>query len=300
MRPWLWRRVSARRRLRPPRRRRGTCESSDPPWSDLHSVRQGPRLGSGYSRAPASGITSVPGSLSMCEHTLHPSPGFVVTFSVAMVRRRRNEDSAGPDVTELAALADGSLAPERHAALEAQVAASLELTDRLAEQERAVVFARSAAAEVRAPAALRARIEAQRRVRRMPVSRRVSLVGASATAVLLVAIGLAVFRSNSSGERFQAALAPTLLSPGANGEATLTKTSSGWRIELDATGLPRLEGSRFYEAWLRNAAGMLVPIGTFNEARNVTLWAGVSPKVFATLTVTRERSDGDQASSGEK
>ena len=134
----------------------------------------------------------------------------------------------------------------------------------------------------------------------MPVSRRVSLVGASATAVLLVAIGLAVFRSNSSGQRFQAALAPTLLSPGANGEATLTKTSSGWRIELDATGLPRLEGSRFYEAWLRNAAGTLVPIGTFNEARNVTLWAGVSPKVFATLTVTRERSDGDQASSGEK
>jgi len=134
----------------------------------------------------------------------------------------------------------------------------------------------------------------------MPVSRRVSLVGASATAVLLVAIGLAVFRSNFSGQSFQAALAPTLLSPGANGEATLTKTSSGWRIELDATGLPRLEGSRFYEAWLRNAAGTLVPIGTFNEAHNVTLWAGVPPKVFTTLTVTRERSDGDQASSGEK
>lgn len=134
----------------------------------------------------------------------------------------------------------------------------------------------------------------------MPVSRRVILVGASATALLLVAIGLAVFRSNSSGERFQAALAPTGLSPGASGGATLTMTSSGWRIELDATGLPRLEGSRFYEAWLRNAAGVLVPIGTFNEGRNVTLWAGVSPKVFTTLTVTREQTDGDQASSGEK
>ena len=217
-----------------------------------------------------------------------------------MVRRRRQEDSAAADVAELAALADGSLAPERRAALEARVAASPELADRLAEQERAVVFARSAAAEVEAPAALRARVEAQRPARRMSVSRRVMLVGASATAVLLVAIGLAVFRSNSSGERFQAALAPTRLSPGASGEATLTKTSSGWRIELDATGLPRLEGSRFYEAWLRNAAGMLVPIGTFNEGRNVTLWAGVSPKVFTTLTVTRERSDGDQASSGEK
>ena len=45
---------------------------------------------------------------------------------------------------------------------------------------------------------------------------------------------------------------------------------------------------------------MLVPIGTFNEGRKVTLWAGVSPKDFPTLTVTRERADGDQASSGEK
>ena len=138
----------------------------------------------------------------------------------------------------------------------------------------------------------------QRRPRRAPVSRRVVLVGAAAAAVVLVAI--AVFRSSSSAERFHAALAPTGLVSGAKGEATLTKTSSGWRIRLDATGLPRLQGSRFYEAWLRNRAGVLVPIGTFNEGRNVTLWAGVSPKAFTTLTVTRERADGDQASSGEK
>ena len=45
---------------------------------------------------------------------------------------------------------------------------------------------------------------------------------------------------------------------------------------------------------------MLVPVGTFNEGRKVTLWAGVSPKDFPTLTVTREQADGDQASSGEK
>jgi len=45
---------------------------------------------------------------------------------------------------------------------------------------------------------------------------------------------------------------------------------------------------------------VLVPIGTFNEGRNVRLWAGVSPKLFATLTVTREQADGDQTSSGEK
>ena len=48
------------------------------------------------------------------------------------------------------------------------------------------------------------------------------------------------------------------------------------------------------------AAGVLVPIGTFNEGRNVTLWAGVSPKNFPTLTVTREQANGVQTSSGEK
>ena len=90
------------------------------------------------------------------------------------------------------------------------------------------------------------------------------------------------------------------MAPRAAGEATLTKTSSGWRIELDATGLPRLDNGRFYQAWMRNGAGVVVPIGTFNEGEDVTLWAGVSPKDFPTLTVTRERADGDQTSSGEK
>ena len=43
-----------------------------------------------------------------------------------------------------------------------------------------------------------------------------------------------------------------------------------------------------------------MPLGTFNEARNVTLWAGVSPLSYRVLTVTRERADGNEASSGEK
>ena len=82
--------------------------------------------------------------------------------------------------------------------------------------------------------------------------------------------------------------------------ACVTRTPSGWRIHLQATGLPRLEGTRFYEAWLRNSTGVLVPIGTFNDGRDVTLWAGVSPASFRVLTVTREQTDGNQASSGEK
>lgn len=216
------------------------------------------------------------------------------------MRRRRQDEARGQETAELAALADGSLGPERRAALEARVAASSELADRLAEQRRAVALARSAAAEIEAPAALRARIEAQRRPRRVPVSRRLVLSGAAVAAVLAVAVGVAVVRSNPSEQHFEAALAPTGLVPTARGDATLTKTSSGWRIELDATGLPRLQDGRFYEAWLRNAAGVLVPTGTFNDGRDVTLWAGVSPKDFTTMTVTREQADGDQGSSGEK
>jgi len=202
---------------------------------------------------------------------------------------------------ELAALADGSLAPEHRAELEARIEASPILADRLAEQERAVGLLRGAGDEVEAPAGLRARLDAQRSARTVRTPRRLALGGVAAAAVAAAAIvAVVVVGSGSSGTRFQAALGPTPLAPGASGEATLTRTTSGWRIHLDATGLPRLEGDRFYEAWLRGSKGVLVPIGTFNEARNVTLWAGVSPASYKVLTVTRERADGNQASSGEK
>jgi anti-sigma-K factor RskA len=217
------------------------------------------------------------------------------------MRRGRQDETGDREIAELAALADGSLAPERRAALEAQVAESAELADRLGEQQRAVALARSAAAEVEAPAALRARVEARRRASRRAAPRRVVLIGTAAAAVVAaVVVGVNVLGSSTSGETFHAALSATQLVPGASGEATLTKTSSGWRIELDTTGLPRLDGGRFYEAWLRRRDGVLVPVGTFNEGRGVTLWAGVSPVNFTTLTVTREQADGDQGSSGKK
>jgi hypothetical protein len=216
------------------------------------------------------------------------------------MRRRRQDEAVVQETFELAALADGSLGPERRAALEARVAASPELADRLAEQQRAVALVRGAAAEVEAPAPLRARIAAERLPRRAWRPSRLVLAGAAATATLAVALGIILLGSGTAAQRFHAELAAAGALPAARGEATLTKTDSGWRIELDATGLPRLDGGRFYEAWLKNAAGVLVPIGTFNEGRQVTLWAGVSPKDFPMLTVTREQADGDQASSGDK
>jgi len=213
--------------------------------------------------------------------------------------RRRRDDQAGPDeFVELAALADGTLGAERRAALETRVAASPELAARLAEQQRALALIRSAADEVEAPASLRVRTQGQARPRAgIP---RFAAAGIAVAAAAAAVIAITVVTTGSSAERFHAALGSTGLVPGAQGEATLTKTTSGWRIELDASGLPRLDNGRFYEAWLQNSAGVLVPIGTFNEGRNVTLWAGVSPKDFTALTVTRERADGDQASSGKK
>jgi anti-sigma-K factor RskA len=200
------------------------------------------------------------------------------------------------DPAELAALADGSLDRRRRAAVEARVAGSAELAELLSEQQRAIALTRRAAAEVEAPAVVRARIEA-RRPRRI---RRGAVIGAFATTAAVAAAVVGALDSKTSGEPLHAALRPTGLVANARGEATLRQTSSGWRIQLEASGLPRLAGGRFYEAWLRDPAGALVPIGTFNDGTNVTLWAGVSPKTFRLLTVTRERADGDQASSGEK
>ena len=109
-----------------------------------------------------------------------------------------------------------------------------------------------------------------------------------------------VTSSGSSPPELQFAMVVqgTPLAPGAHGSATLTKKTSGWEIKLNATGLPRREGRQFYQAWLKNAAGVLVPVGTFNDARNVTLWSGVPVTKFRSLTVTQQVANGNPKSSG--
>jgi hypothetical protein len=216
-----------------------------------------------------------------------------------MSMRPRVGEAGREEPIELAALADDSSAPERRAALETAVAASPGLSDRLDEQRRALALTRGVAAGVEAPPGLRARVEAWDRARRRSAVERVAFGGAVTAAAVAAVAAVLVLRSGTPGERFHAALAATSLAPGATGAATLTKRPSGWRVELRASALPRLDRGRFYEAWLEDAAGVLVPIGTFNDVRDVTLWAGVSPRQFRTLTVTREQADGNQAASGD-
>ncbi len=133
--------------------------------------------------------------------------------------------------------------------------------------------------------------------------RRLLTAVAGIAAAAAIAVGIAIGVSSGGGSRpltYQAALAGTSLDPGAVGEATLTKTVSGWRVLLHATGLPRLDNGQYYQAWLKSPSGVLVTIGTFNQPDNVTLWSGVPPTDFPTLTVTRQRANGNPTSSGLK
>lgn len=136
--------------------------------------------------------------------------------------------------------------------------------------------------------------------RKLGLRRPMFAIAGVAAAAVAVLVAVSASNRSPSPQRFAMVVSGTPLAPAARGSATLTKTDSGWRIELTATGLPRLAHGRFYEAWLKNAAGVLVPVGTFNEARKVTLWAGVPPPEFPSLTVTRQRADGNPVSSGER
>jgi len=126
-------------------------------------------------------------------------------------------------------------------------------------------------------------------------------------AVLVAVVAGITALSNSGGGspspatlQFAMVVNGTSLAPGAHGSATLTKMSSGWQVELSATGLQHLTNGRYYQAWLKNSAGVLVPIGTFNDAVKVTLWSGVPVTQFRTLSVTRQEANGNPASSGER
>ena len=138
---------------------------------------------------------------------------------------------------------------------------------------------------------------------RWRLRRPVLAFGGLATAAAAVAVALVIALGGGSANQplqFAMVVSGTPLAPGAHGSGTLTKTVSGWRIELSATGLPHLDNGRYYQAWLKNSAGILVPVGTFNDGRKVTLWSGAPVTKFRTFTVTRQMANGNPASSGQR
>ena len=114
----------------------------------------------------------------------------------------------------------------------------------------------------------------QERPARRRFTRPAFLVAAAAAVVAVALSAVLMLRDPRRSRGSMSRCAATELAPGASGNAVMLKTDSGWEIQLDANGLPRLDNGQFYQAWLRNADGVLVPIGTFNEGTDVILWVG--------------------------
>jgi Anti-sigma-K factor rskA, C-terminal len=71
-------------------------------------------------------------------------------------------------------------------------------------------------------------------------------------------------------------------------------------VTVDAHGLPPLAGAEYYQAWLKDDAGVRVPIGTFTSSDDhVTMWSGVSPESFSTMWVTVETTDDSSGPSSD-
>jgi hypothetical protein len=195
----------------------------------------------------------------------------------------------------------GSLSPEERAELD-ELRSILEAPGTWEEPDPSVedrIVAAIAAEAQRKPAlAPRKKLFRHRLAPPRPL---VAVGGLAAAAVAAIVITIAVTTSGGTQPlHFAMAVSGTDLAPGAHGLASLTKESDGWRIQLSVTGLPRRDNGLYYEAWLKNAAGILVPVGTFNNARHVTLWSGVPVTQYRTLTVTQQRANGNPASSGKR
>ncbi len=168
-----------------------------------------------------------------------------------------------------------------------------------ARRTRPVESAPVAPAAPQAPATPQA---PRRRGFRWPFRRPGLVLGgfATAAAAIVVAIVIAVGGSSSSPLQYAMGVSGTSHAPGAHGSGTLTKMTSGWEIQLSATGLPHLANGRYYQAWLKNAAGILVPVGTFNDAEHVILWSGAPVTQFRSFSVTEQLANGNPVSSGRR
>ena len=134
---------------------------------------------------------------------------------------------------------------------------------------------------------------------------RPALLGAAAAIVFL--FGGVVVLSALSGvddvDTFSSELTSTGLIADVGGDIEISPLDSGLRIDLVAPGLPRRDGGAFYEAWVRTVDGELIPVGTFHDADDVILWAGIELDRIDLFTITletaQEPKSPDQASSGD-
>ena len=107
-----------------------------------------------------------------------------------MPSRTDHPEPSAAELADLSALADGTLDPARRASVEVHIAASPELSALYAREKRVVSALHEARASDRAPAALRARIEAARPQRTASARRRLGYAAVLAGALAAVALAL--------------------------------------------------------------------------------------------------------------
>ena len=105
-----------------------------------------------------------------------------------MPSRTDHPEPSAAELADLSALADGTLDPARRASVEVHIAASPELSALYAREKRVVSALHEARASDRAPAALRARIEAARPKRTTAARRRLGYAAVLAGALAVVAL----------------------------------------------------------------------------------------------------------------
>jgi hypothetical protein len=143
------------------------------------------------------------------------------------------------EIAELTALADGTLPPDRVAAVEARVAASPELLE-LVERQRQALSATQALAEEPVPASLVERVEAlrspkaRRRAAGLRAWPRLALVAAVAVVIAIVA---AVVLTKGPGSP-TVADAAALASEPANGPPPPALSGSSTKLAVDVQGVP--------------------------------------------------------------
>jgi anti-sigma factor RsiW len=146
------------------------------------------------------------------------------------------------EMAELAALADGTLPPERRGPLEARIAASPELRELLERQQRAVAATRVAATEP-VPAALRTRVE--RRTGEKPAGRRLPRIVpglafggalAAATAIVLALLLTGAPKGPSVADAARLAASP----PTGPAPARLDGSKSKLAVRVDGVVFPDL------------------------------------------------------------
>ena len=77
------------------------------------------------------------------------------------------------------------------------------------------------------------------------------LAGLAAAAAIVVGVFLLSHRGDKEATFATGELTGTELATSATGRTVIYKDTSGFRIELRARHLPRLDDGRFYQAWLK-------------------------------------------------